>query len=126
MSSDEELVCCKKWLKWENLRVENKFHHADFSIVSFRRMVKAVYADISLYLCRKRKTANGKKPYIELAECLLPEDMVEYFEVVKVEEIPGQQRNAIKELTATPKGGFVQTGSMRRVQSGTIRFVAAR
>lgn len=29
----------------------------------------------------------GKKsPYIELAECLLPEEMVEYFEVVKVEK----------------------------------------
>jgi len=29
----------------------------------------------------------GKKsPYIELAECLLPEDMVECFEVVKVEK----------------------------------------
>ena len=27
-----------------------------------------------------------KNPYIELAECLLPEDMVEYFEVVKVEK----------------------------------------
>jgi len=27
-----------------------------------------------------------KSPYIELAECLLPEEMVEYFEVVKVEK----------------------------------------
>ena len=27
-----------------------------------------------------------KNPYIELAECLLPEDMVSYFEVVKVEK----------------------------------------
>lgn len=27
-----------------------------------------------------------KNPYIELAECLLPEEMVEYFEVVKVEK----------------------------------------
>lgn len=26
-----------------------------------------------------------KNPYIELAECLLPEEMVEYFDVVKVE-----------------------------------------
>lgn len=25
-----------------------------------------------------------KNPYIELAECLLPEEMAEYFEVVKV------------------------------------------
>ena len=31
-----------------------------------------------------------KNPYIELAECLLPEEMVEYFEVVKVEK---NQRN---------------------------------
>lgn len=27
-----------------------------------------------------------KNPYIELAECLLPEEMVEYFDVVKVEK----------------------------------------
>ena len=27
-----------------------------------------------------------KNPYIELAECLLPEEMVEYFEVVRVEK----------------------------------------
>lgn len=27
-----------------------------------------------------------KNPYIELAECLLPEDMVQNFEVVKVEK----------------------------------------
>lgn len=27
-----------------------------------------------------------KNPYIELAECLLPEDMVEYFEVAKVDK----------------------------------------
>ena len=27
-----------------------------------------------------------KNPYIELAECLLPEEMIEYFEVVKVEK----------------------------------------
>lgn len=27
-----------------------------------------------------------KSPYIELAECLLPEDMVEFFEVVQVEK----------------------------------------
>ena len=32
------------------------------------------------------KIAMEKNPYIELAECLLPEDMVEYFEVVKVEK----------------------------------------
>ena len=29
-----------------------------------------------------------KNPYIELAECLLPEDMVEYFEVVKESKTP--------------------------------------
>lgn len=27
-----------------------------------------------------------KSPYIELAECLLPEELVEHFEVVKVEK----------------------------------------
>ena len=27
-----------------------------------------------------------KNPYIELAECILQEEMVEYFEVVKVEK----------------------------------------
>ncbi len=27
-----------------------------------------------------------KNPYIELAECLLPEEMIEYFEVVKVDK----------------------------------------
>lgn len=27
-----------------------------------------------------------KTPYIELAECLLPEELIEYFEVVKVEK----------------------------------------
>ena len=47
--------------------------------------------------------------------------MVEYFEVVKVEEIP-------ETLEECDKGvdGNAETGSMRRVQSGTIRFVAAR
>ncbi len=33
-----------------------------------------------------KQTAMEKNPYIELAECLLPEEMVEYFEVVKVEK----------------------------------------
>mgnify|MGYP006981130999 CR=1 FL=1 len=37
---------------------------------------------------QKRKTGMEKNPYIELAECLLPEEMVEYFEVVKVEKTP--------------------------------------
>ncbi len=27
-----------------------------------------------------------RDPYVELAECLLPEEMVEYFEIVKVEK----------------------------------------
>ncbi len=27
-----------------------------------------------------------KNPYIELAECLLPEEMIEYFDVVKVDK----------------------------------------
>ncbi|WP_347282788.1 hypothetical protein, partial [uncultured Muribaculum sp.] len=34
----------------------------------------------------ENETAMEKNPYIELAECLLPEEMVEYFEVVKVEK----------------------------------------
>ena len=34
----------------------------------------------------KKRTSMEKSPYIELAECLLPEEMVEYFEVVKVEK----------------------------------------
>jgi len=29
---------------------------------------------------------GNKSPYIELAECLLPEEMVEYFDVVKVDK----------------------------------------
>ena len=29
-----------------------------------------------------------KNPYIELAECLLPEEMIEYFEVVGVDKTP--------------------------------------
>ncbi len=29
-----------------------------------------------------------KNPYIELAKCLLPEEMVKYFEVVKVSKTP--------------------------------------
>ena len=29
-----------------------------------------------------------KNPYLELAEFLLPEEMVDYFEVVKVEKTP--------------------------------------
>lgn len=32
------------------------------------------------------ETAMEKNPYIKLAECLLPEEMVDYFEVVKVEK----------------------------------------
>lgn len=35
---------------------------------------------------RKNKSAMERNPYIELAECLLPEEMVEYFEVVKVDK----------------------------------------
>ncbi len=49
---------------------------------------------IVINLCNENKsltfaeneTAMEKNPYIELAECLLPEEMVEYFEVVKVEK----------------------------------------
>ena len=42
-----------------------------------------------------------KNPYIELAECLLPEGMIEYFEVVKVEKTKEREfgiRNAMKQL----------------------------
>ena len=42
-----------------------------------------------------------KNPYIELAECLLPEEMVEYFEVVKVEK-PGQLQNPVELLKNHP------------------------
>ncbi len=35
---------------------------------------------------QSKQTAMEKNPYIELAECLLPEEMVEYFEVVKVDK----------------------------------------
>ncbi len=34
----------------------------------------------------QKEFAMDKNPYIELTECLLPEDMVEYFDVVKVEK----------------------------------------
>lgn len=33
-----------------------------------------------------KRNYNEKNPYIELADCLLIEEMVEYFEVVKVEK----------------------------------------
>ena len=35
---------------------------------------------------QSKQTAMEKNPYIELAECLLPEEMIEYFEVVKVDK----------------------------------------
>lgn len=40
-----------------------------------------------MYLCVKAKLSWKRAPYTELAECLLPEEMVAYFEVVKVEKI---------------------------------------
>lgn len=39
-----------------------------------------------------------KNPYIELAECLLPEEMVEYFEVVKVNKTPESLDVTLEEL----------------------------
>lgn len=39
----------------------------------------------------------AKNPYIELAECLLPEEMVEYFDVVKVEKTPETLDVTLKE-----------------------------
>ena len=50
------------------------------------RIVKKLCLAITSYLCKK-KFAMEKNPYIELAECLLPEEMIEYFDVVKVEKI---------------------------------------
>ncbi len=35
---------------------------------------------------QSKQTAMEKNPYIELAECVLPEEMIEYFEVVKVDK----------------------------------------
>lgn len=35
---------------------------------------------------QSKQTAMEKNPYIDLAECLLPEEMIEYFEVVKVDK----------------------------------------
>jgi len=43
---------------------------------------------IKIVPLQKIKSAMEKNPYIELAECLLPEEMVEYFEVVKVNKTP--------------------------------------
>ena len=44
-----------------------------------------VYVVKHLSLITKR-SAMEKNAYIELAECLLPEEMIEYFEVVKVDK----------------------------------------
>ena len=51
-----------------------------------------------------------KNPYIELAECLLPEDMVEYFEVVKVEEIPETLEERDKGVDGNAEGRFRPNG----------------
>ena len=47
-----------------------------------------------------------KYPYIELAECLLPEEMVEYFEVGKVEEIPETLEERDKGVDGNAEGRF--------------------
>ncbi len=51
-----------------------------------RRMVINLCNENKSSTFAESKTAMEKNPYIELAECLLPEEMVEYFEVVKVEK----------------------------------------
>ena len=51
-----------------------------------RRIVKNLCLDKKAYLCKERKLAMERNPYIDLAECLLPDEMIEYFEVVKVEK----------------------------------------
>ena len=45
-----------------------------------------------------------------MAECLLPEDMVEYFEVVKVEEIPETLEERDKGVDGNAEGRFRPNG----------------
>ena len=47
---------------------------------------KPVFVELKSYLCLQNRIGMEKNPYIELAECLLPEEMIEYFEVVKVDK----------------------------------------
>ena len=68
--------------------------HRKFGLTRFTNMSMLEKGRIVINLCNQNKnltfaykqTAMEKNPYIELAECLLPEEMVEYFEVVKVEK----------------------------------------
>ena len=55
-------------------------------MVIYWRIVKNLCLDKKAYLCKERKLAMERNPYIDLAECLLPDEMIEYFEVVKVEK----------------------------------------
>ena len=48
-------------------------------------MIKSLCLDKNSYL-HKKQSVMEKNPYTELAECLLPEKMGEYIEVVKVEK----------------------------------------
>jgi len=48
------------------------------------RIVKSCVCGTKNLSLQSKQTAMEKNPYIELAECLLPEEMIEYFEVVKV------------------------------------------
>ncbi len=59
-----------------------------------------------------------KNPYIELAECLLPEELVEYFEVVKVDKTAETLDVTLAErdkgILASPKIGCVPMAFMRK------------
>ena len=46
---------------------------------------KPVLGQLKVIPLQRIKPAMEKNPYIELAECILPEDMVENFDIVKVE-----------------------------------------
>ena len=71
-----------------------KGHTLDVKIYGLIQKLDGVFRRMVINLCNENKsstfaeskTAMEKNPYIELAECLLPEEMVEYFEVVKVEK----------------------------------------
>ena len=52
-----------------------------------------------------------RNPYIDLAECLLPDEMIEYFEVVKVEKT-AQTLDVTLEERDLGIGGY-QSGELR-------------
>ncbi len=71
-----------------------------------------------------------KNPYIELAECLLSEEMVEYFEVVMVEKTLETLDVTLEERDNGFEGykpvSFVQMDSMRKASFVIIRSEDAR